>query len=50
VSVNVEEGEVNGSLRIKVVNKQIESADGEITDGNTLRLKDGLSQATIQLK
>ncbi|KAL5333985.1 glycosyl hydrolases family 31-domain-containing protein [Aspergillus crustosus] len=50
VSVKVLEGKVNGSLAIKIVNKKIESTDGEVTEGNTLRLEEGTSEATIQLK
>ncbi|KAL4875128.1 glycosyl hydrolases family 31-domain-containing protein [Aspergillus karnatakaensis] len=50
LTVNVAEGKIAGSFGIKVVNKSIESGDGEVTEGNTLRLKEGVSQATIQLK
>ncbi|KAL2815274.1 glycosyl hydrolases family 31-domain-containing protein [Aspergillus cavernicola] len=49
IVVNVVEGKITGTLDIKVVNKRIESADGEVKDENILRLKEGLSQASLKL-
>ncbi|KAL3489987.1 glycosyl hydrolases family 31-domain-containing protein [Aspergillus germanicus] len=50
VTVEVIEGKINGSVDIKVVNKDIASADVDITGDNIIRLKEGETKVTFRLK
>jgi alpha-D-xyloside xylohydrolase len=50
VTVEVIKGKIQGAVAVKVVNKDIASADVDMTEGNIVRLKEGQTKVTFQLK